>query len=826
MALAVAAVAEQRPPAVGEASEGQWLVKVDPGADPEELATSLGASYLGPIDSVPGYHRFSFRQQLSLSPDRGSAREAIRASLARREAVLKFEEDEALELYTRVFIPPDPRFPEQWHLENTGQTGGLPFADLGVRRVWDQGITGRGQVIGVIDTGIEYNHPDLVDNWLSGVGRDYIGNGTVNDNDPSPAADDDSHGTAVTGIAAAVSNQTGVIGIAYESRFVPFRAISYDNDIVSGATASEIADALSHIRWPMVDLYNNSWGPSDNNGVRYANISGIVEESIINGTNSGRNGRGTIYVWAAGNGGTDDDNSNFDGYNSLPYTISVAALGHDDVRASYSEKGANLLVAAPSQGRGPGILTTDNTGSSGYNDNGDEYDNFNGTSAASPMVAGVVALLLDRRQDLNWRDVQQILARTAEPVDYSEEGWARNAAGHWYSHEYGFGRVDAEGAIALAGQWTSLLDLQTRTGNQTRFQFLSQTATTGQINMATDMEVHSVRVRVQSNHSSWGDLSIEVISPSGTRSVLSEPHLSFGNPDNNEWTYLSTHFLGESSQGTWRIEIADRGPDGSGSWLGWGLEILGHFRSGNNRPPVAQDIEVVTSTYPARVNVLEGVVDPDGDALQIVSVHHPRDGSLARLANGSFEYIMGAPKLGRDMFSVLIADGQGNTLRRMVHFVNPRPIVQNDLYAITRGQTVDLPVLENDYDAEGNPLRIVRVSGEQAVYATILSNGRIRFSPPADLTGLVRLKYRVTDDVDGESEGWITLMLQDSADVALQFDGLDDYLRIPPTFQINMSDDITAEAWIYPVSFGEHVTGFGRIFDRDSFVFFINGFDH
>ena len=808
----------------GSNDEGTWLIKVDPGRDPQAVADSVGADYIGPVSSVPGYHRVRYYEQLSRSLAPDEVKESIRESLAAVPGIEKFEENIVPKLYPREFDPPDPRFPEQWHLENRGQSGGIPFADLNVRPVWDSGTTGQGVVVGVVDTGIQFAHPDLSPNW-AGQGYDYLGN----DSNPSPVADEDRHGTAVAGITLAASNDIGVVGIAHQAQLLPLRMIGYD-DTVGGATLSEVADSLSHVSWPQVDVFNNSWGPSDNQGVRYAGIGSIVAESITNGTINGRGGLGTIYVWAAGNGGLDDDNSNFDGYNSLPYTISVGAVGHDDVRANYSEVGANLLVSAPSQGRGPGILTTDNTGSSGYAQ-GDEFSNFNGTSAAAPMVTGVVALMLDRRPDLGWMDVQQILAKSASPVDFSDEKWSRNGAGHWVSHEYGFGRVDARAAVALSEQWTILSSLRTTAGSQSRFRTLFQNQVEqGSISINSEINVHSVRVRVKFNHSNWGDLKIELISPDGTRSLLQEPHFNFSNPMPDEWMFLSTHFLDESANGIWRLEVTDAGSAGTGSWIDWNITILGNSINPSNSAPLdggdRDYVEIVSAEYPLQIDAFEGLSDPDGDPLEVLSVQHPTAGTLADLGDGFFEYVMGAPKYGIDTFSVLVGDGKGGSLRQIVRVINPLPIVQNDLYAITKGTSVRLPVLENDFDGDGDPLRIISVEGELAEYATIKSDGTIQFTPPSDLLGLVRLSYHVTDDVDGQSEGQIALVIQDSAEVALKFDGVDDFARVAPTTSLNMSDNITAEAWIYPESFGEHVTGFGRIFDRDTFIFFINGFDH
>jgi subtilisin family serine protease len=803
--------------AVQASIDGNWLIKVNPGEDAAAVASSAGASYLGPLNGVDGYHRIRFLEKLAAKPDQGSWKEQVYRQLEGKSSVIAFEEETVIVSYPKAFEPADPLFPEQWHHENIGQSGGVPFSDASSRPAWDRGLDGSGVTIAIVDEGIQFRHPDLEPNWVVGSGYDY----NDDDSDPSPVGSDDRHGTAVAGISLAASNGIGGLGIAYEANLVPLR-------LIAGPYASgEEAEALSY-RKQEVDIYNNSWGPSDDFGVRYADSSTVLKNALASNTQIGRGGLGNIYVWAAGNGGLNGDNSNYDGYNSLPYTISVGALGHDNIKAGYSEPGANLLVVAPSGGRGSGILTTDNTGFSGY-DTGDSYDNFSGTSAAAPMVAGVVALMLDERSDLNWRDVQQILALTASPVDFENTDWVKNAAGLWINHDYGFGRVDANAATLLAREWTNRGAMVTRSGQQAiQRNLFTGLAQEGNITIADAFETQFVRVTLRLNHSDWGDIRVELISPSGTSSILAESHAnanSSGSP--GVWTYLSTRYLGEPSNGQWKLVVTDESTGGTGSWTNWSIEVMGHDLSGSvNAAPVGEDLFIESTSFPVVVDLLTGLEDPDGDALQVLAVQYPQAGTIEAVGEGVYSFTMGETKNGRDSFSLLVSDGKGGVKRRMVEVLDPRPVAANDFYPIAAGATVDLPVLSNDRDPDGDSLRIVSVGGAQSEAATIMENQTIRFAAPQDLSGVVRMQYVLSDDSDGEASGSITLVVQASSDVAVQFDGEDDYLFVEPTAGIGLSDKFTAEAWIYPESFGEYVTGFGRIYDRDTFVFFLNGFDH
>lgn len=812
-------------PGPAEGAGQTWLVRIADGTDPEAFAESIGAAYAGSLRGVDGYHRVRFLRQLESRPIGEDWKRAIARKLESEPVILAFEEEVLLERFPRNFVPGDPRFPDQWHLENIGQSGGVPNADARVRPVWDGRISGDGVIIGIVDEGIQYRHPDLVDNWVPLSGYDY----NDDDSDPAPSGNDDRHGTAVAGISLASSNATGGLGVAYNARLVPLRLIAGPYE------SGEEAEALSYRRQE-VAIYNNSWGPSDEAGVRYVDSSRTLKFALERNVTEGRGGRGNIYVWAAGNGGLNGDNSNYDGYNASPYTISVGAVGHDDIRTGYSEPGANLLVVAPSGGRGGGIVTTDNTGLFGYSD-GDIYENFSGTSAATPIVSGVVALLLEERPDLGWRDVQQILAMSASPVDFSPEKWSRNGAGYWVSHDYGFGRVDAAAALRLAEVWPLLGPMRTTGGSFSsgsgNLLMIDNAGLERSIILTEPIRVQHVLVTVDITHEDWGQLRIELESPEGTRSVLAESHSNANSAyQPGEWTYLSTHHLGELSAGEWTLTVTDESAGTFGFLDGWSIEIMGTAvppDTGDeppNRAPMATDLAIESVVYPVELDAIEGITDPDGDPVEIISVQKPRYGSLDNLGDGRFRFTMGESKDGTDMFSILVADGRGAVARRLVQVLDPRPVGRNDLYPILTGRTSELPVLRNDLDPDRDPLRITGLSGAYSGEAAVTPAGTIRYTPPPGFTGVQRIQYHLTDDSDGASSGWATAVVQDFPEVALAFDGEDDFMRLRNAPDLNTNDGFTAEAWIYPEDWGEYVTGFGRIYDRSSFVFFLNGFDH
>ncbi len=457
--------------------------------------------------------------------------------------------------------PNDPLFPNQWHLKNTGQGSGTSGEDVNITTVWDTYTGSTGEVIAIVDDGLEIGHEDLAANILANQSWDYVGG----DGNPTGG----SHGTACAGVAAARGwNNIGVSGAAPYARLVGFR-------LLGAGTDDNEADALTRSNG-IVDIYSNSWGPVDD-GRRLEGPGPLTESALQSGIANGRGGLGSIFVWAGGNG-SDSDNANYDGYANSRYTIAVAASTNNGVRSSYSEKGANIMVNSPSNGGSLGITTVDRTGAGGY-DTSNYTGTFGGTSSATPLVSGIIALMLEANANLSWRDIQHILIETAEKNDPTDADWTTNAAGYPINHKYGFGRIDALAAVTAAFHWASAGSEVMTQGSSSPNLPIPDNNTTGvqdTITIAGNIDIEFVEIYfTAANHTYWGDLEITLTSPSGTQSVLSENHFSGRTSSYDNWRFGSVREFGESSVGTWTLTVKDLYAADTGTFQSWNIKIYG-----------------------------------------------------------------------------------------------------------------------------------------------------------------------------------------------------------------------------------------------------------
>ncbi|RYD19812.1 MAG: hypothetical protein EOP88_17550, partial [Verrucomicrobiaceae bacterium] len=340
-------------------------------------------------------------------------------------------------------IPNDPLYGQQWHLNNTGSngpTGGVAGGDIKAERAWEITRGSSSVVVAIVDDGVNTTHEDFKSTNKIQPGWDFVDN----DNTPVPDTALDSlantrlrnnHGTACAGLAVANGdNLKGGSGVAPGCRLMSVRLLG------SNQTPESEAAAILSARDNGATIISNSWGPADRGGPNNTTIAQPcppnVSAAITEVATNGRGGKGCIVLWAAGNG---NESVDLDGYASHPHVICVGASNNQDLKASYSDFGDAIDIVAP--GSEQDMVTTDRMGSAGYN-TGNYTFNFNGTSAATPVAAGVCALLLSKEPNLTRSQVRQRLIDSADLVG----GVTYDSNNHhaWY----GYGRVNAWQALA------------------------------------------------------------------------------------------------------------------------------------------------------------------------------------------------------------------------------------------------------------------------------------------------------------------------------------------------------------------------------------------
>jgi len=471
---------------------------------------------------------------------------------------------------------------EQWHLDPTTVGGVSINAHANVKAA--HAITrGLGVTIAVIDDGVDIDHPEFASVGKIVAPRDV----TSASSDPRPRRSGDSHGTACAGVACADGNH-GASGVAPRARLMPIR-------LMPGLGSFHEAEAF---RWAAdngADIISCSWGPPDGKWWDTTTDSGMfplpasTRAAIDYAATSGRDGKGCVIFFAAGNGNESVDK---DGYASYNKVIAVAACNDRGTRSVYSDFGKAVWCAFPSNDFGhapfnhpqpltPGIWTTDRSGNGGYNPGnvfygdaaGNYANDFGGTSSSCPGAAGVAALVLSANTRLRWNEVKEILRQASDRIDPANGQY--DSQGH--STLYGYGRLNAEAAVKLAKRSVGRLLIINTLLN---VPIPDLGSVEGTIDVAEAEPVEKLTISIRLEHSWIGDLVITAIPPaaSGIRAIVLHNRAG-GRRKQIDMNYDSTNtpalaaLDGKSCQGAWTIRVEDKAAQDSGTLIQIGLQL-------------------------------------------------------------------------------------------------------------------------------------------------------------------------------------------------------------------------------------------------------------
>ncbi|XP_034241763.1 furin-like protease 1 isoform X2 [Thrips palmi] len=497
----------------------------------------------------------------------------------------------------------DPRWQQMWYL-NRG--GGL---DMNVQPAWDEGYTGRNVVVTILDDGLEKDHPDIFKNYDPQASYDV----NSHDDDPMPRydmLDSNRHGTRCAGeVAATANNSICAVGVAFGASVGGVRML--DGDVTDAVEARSLSLNPQHI-----DIYSASWGPDDD-GKTVDGPGELATRAFLEGISRGRGGKGSIFVWASGNGGRDMDNCNCDGYTNSIWTLSISSATENGLVPWYSEACSSTLATTYSSGQTgeKQVVTIDLHHMC--------TSSHTGTSASAPLAAGICALALEANRDLTWRDMQHIVVRTARPANLQSSDWAVNGVGRNVSHSFGYGLMDAHAMVQLARTWKAVPEQRRCEVSAPHVDKLipSKSQVVLQLHVKECAGVNfleHVQAKISLASSRRGDLQIHLTSPNGTRSTLlaRRPH-DMSRAGFTAWPFMSVHTWGEQPFGVWQLEIHNEGRF-LGTLTEWKLILYGTETEpgsdGNRKPPVNNGSPKYGINRPVNQsspNQDENVVEPD-----------------------------------------------------------------------------------------------------------------------------------------------------------------------------------------------------------------------
>lgn len=510
----------------------------------------------------------------------------------------------------KFYRPKDTHYSKQWYLQNSGGRDLAANSHIFAEQAWDITRGNRSVVVAIADDSIDLNHPDF-----QGMGK-IVAPFDLKDRDrlPMPESASDNHGTACAGVAVAEENGSGIVGVAPGCALMPIRTSGYLDD-------ESIEELFNWAIDNHAAVISCSWGPS----AIYFPLSFRQRIAIEKAGTKGRNGKGCVVVFAAGNANRPIDGvinekgwpNNIirgetkwlGGFTVHPEVMAVSACTSLNKKSAYSNWGTGISVCAPSNNTSPviwtpetgyintppeiretvsglGIFTADRVGSAGY-EQGDFTSYFGGTSSATPVVAGVAALVLSVNPDLTAREVRNIIEQSADKiVDSDPDPQLGTLMGNYdsdgYSQWFGYGKVNAYQAVSRAQRLRSPLQSPSRqirgeNNNNVTIPDFDDRGARSVISISGSGLVRDIEVSVDIEHSYLGDIDVHLVAPNGEKVLLQGRTLGRNTQLQASYSLQTTpllrRFINLPAAGDWELIIVDRARFDSGTLKGWRLNL-------------------------------------------------------------------------------------------------------------------------------------------------------------------------------------------------------------------------------------------------------------
>lgn len=569
------------------------------------IASAVGLEYVKPVDGVDNAFVYRVTSKASENPIK------ISNHLKWNPEVLVAEPNIIVRTQP-YYRPGDHLYNKQWYLNHNGGSSQLGAnSHIGIEQAWDITRGSRSVVIAIADDSVDLNHPDFqgmgkIVAPLDLKGRDLL---------PMPEAASDNHGTACAGVALAEENGRGIVGVAPRCALMAIRTTGYLDD-----------ESVEQIfNWAIqrgASVISCSWGAS----AVYFPLSLRQSAAITKAAKRGRRGKGCVVLFAAGNANRPINGILNEqgwpnnvikgqvkwlaGFAVHPDVIAVSACNSLNQKSAYSNWGTGISVCAPSNNAPPGmwlpetgyiatppairtalqglgVFTTDRMGAAGY-DQSDFTPYFGGTSSATPVVAGVVGLILSVNPDLSAKEVRRILELSADKiVDPDPDPQLGVRMGSYdrngYSQWFGYGKVNAYKAVRMAQSQRATFQKPSRRLAQENNQTVDIPDDEPQgiksaIVISETAPLQDLKVTLEIEHSFLGDLEVWLIAPNGEKVLLQNRMLGRQTQLQKTYSLQTTPYLRQflnlaSPQGSWQLWAIDRAPGNTGKLKRWKLDL-------------------------------------------------------------------------------------------------------------------------------------------------------------------------------------------------------------------------------------------------------------